>query len=280
MSPVFGRRSGGGSAKGRLIIAGVVALIAIIGYYSNSFLNPVTGRKQHIAMTVDQEIALGLQAAQEMAQQFGGLSPDPDAQAMVDRIGGAIASRIETATETYPFEFHVLADRQTVNAFALPGGQIFITEALMDRFETEGQLAGVLGHEIGHVVGRHSAEQLAKAELTQGLTGAAVIAAYDPENPGSIGTAQIAAIVGQIVNMKFSREHELESDRLAVRFIADAGYDPRALIHVMQILAEASGGAGPPEFMSTHPDPGNRIARIEEAIAAEFPNGLPDGLKP
>jgi predicted Zn-dependent protease len=279
VSPVFGRRSGG-SFKGRLVIAAIVAIIAIVGYYSNSFLNPVTGRKQHIAMTVDQEIALGLQAAPEMAQQFGGLAPDPGAQALVDSIGHAIATKIETATETYPFDFHVLADNQTVNAFALPGGQIFITEALMNRLETEGQLAGVLGHEIGHVLGRHSAEQLAKAQLTQGLTGAAVIAATDPNNPGSLGTAQIAAVVGQVINTKFSREHELESDRLAVRFIAEAGYDPRAMIRVMQILAEASGGGGPPEFMSTHPDPGNRIAEIERAIKEEFPQGLPDGLKP
>ena len=86
-----------------------------------------------------------------------------------------------------------------------------------------------------------------------------------------------SAVVGQLLTMRYSREHELQADRLGVRFMAQAGYDPRALIEVMHILA-ASGGAAPPEFFSTHPNPENRIAAIEEAIAQEFPNGVPDGL--
>ena len=159
-----------------------------------------------------------------------------------------------------------------------PGGQMFLTAALYDRLETEGQVAGVMAHEIGHVVARHSAERIAKAELTQGLTGAVVIASYDPDNPRSQQTAQAAAMIGQLVNMKFGRDDELESDRLAVRFMADAGYDPRSLIGVMEVLAEAGGPNRTPEFFSTHPNPENRIAEIREAIAAEFPNGVPEGL--
>jgi predicted Zn-dependent protease len=87
-------------------------------------------------------------------------------------------------------------------------------------------------------------------------------------------------VIGQLVNMKFGREDELESDQLGVRFISEAGYDPRALIGVMQILEEASGGGRTPEFFSTHPNPENRVARIEEAIQQQFPNGVPEGLKP
>ncbi len=91
----------------------------------------------------------------------------------------------------------------------------------------------------------------------------------------------IAMMIGNLVNMKYGREDELQSDRLGVRFMAEAGYDPNALIGVMKILEEASGGGGGrPEFFSTHPDPENRIARIQEAIQEEFPNGLPEGLKP
>jgi predicted Zn-dependent protease len=141
-------------------------------------------------------------------------------------------------------------------------------------------LAGVLGHEVGHVVGRHSAEHIAKQQLTQGLTGAVVLSTYDPNDPSSQRTAQIAMVIGQLVNMKFGREDELESDHLGVRFISEAGYDPRALIGVMQILEEASGGARQPEFFSTHPNPENRVARIEEAIQQQFPGGVPEGLKP
>lgn len=127
-------------------------------------------------------------------------------------------------------------------------------------------MAGVLGHEIGHVVARHSAEHIAKAQLTEGLTGAAVIATYDPDNPASANTAQVAALIGQLINLKFRRDDELESDFLGVCFMNDSGYNPEELISVMQILAQASQGNEPPEFFSTHPSPENRIQRIREAI--------------
>ena len=174
----------------------------------------------------------------------------------------------------------MLADQTTVNAFALPGGPVFITEALMRKLDTHGQLAGVLGHEIGHVVGRHGAEHIAKQQLTQGLTGAAVLATYDPQNPASRGSAADVAMIGQLVNMRFGRADELESDNLGVRFMAEAGYDPRAMKRVMEILAESGGGGRQPEFFSTHPNPENRIARIDEAIATQFPGGVPSGLEP
>jgi predicted Zn-dependent protease len=244
----------------------VVVIFSLISYFGSSQENPITGETQHIAMSVEQEIALGLQAAPEMAAQHGGLDPDPQAQALVDQIGQQIVQSSPASRSPYQFEFHLLEDPQTINAFALPGGQIFITRALFDRLTTEGQLAGVLGHEVGHVIGRHSAEHLAKAKLTEGLTGAAVIATYDPDNPGSVGTAQIAAMIGQLVNMKFGREDELESDFFGVCFIEDAGYDPNELIGVMEILGEANQGAAPPEFFSTHPSTGNRIEQIQSAI--------------
>lgn len=269
-----------GFGWGRILVALAIAGFSVISYCSSKSYNPVTDEEQYVAMTPEQEIALGLQAAPEMAQQFGGLDPDPDAQALVDRVGQGIVQNSGAGESGYPFEFHLLADQQTINAFALPGGQVFITSALFDQLTTEGQLAGVLGHEIVHVVGRHSSEQIAQQQLTQGLTGAAVMATYDPDNPSSQNTAQVALMIGQLVNLKFGRDDELESDRLGVRFMSESGYDPRAMIEVMQILANASQGNAPPEFFSTHPNPENRILRIEEAIQAEFPNGVPESLTP
>jgi predicted Zn-dependent protease len=260
------RRVGAGGCSGRLLIAVLIAGVSIITYLSSRQDNPVTGETQYVDLTPDQEIALGLQAAPEMAEQFGGLDPDQQGQAIVDQIGQEIVTRSPADETPYQYEFHLLGDPETINAFALPGGQIFITRALYDQLQTEGELAGVLGHEIGHVVGRHSAEHIAKAKLTEGIVGAAVIASYDPENPSSASYAQIAAIIGQLVNMKFGREDELESDFLGVCFIYDAGYDPRELIRVMQVLAQSRQGAAPPEFFSTHPNPENRIQRIEQAI--------------
>ncbi len=273
-----GRRGGG---SGRLIIAVILAVVAIAGYFlgTRNEFNPITQENQRISLTVQEEIALGLQSAPQMAAEFGGLDPDENLQAQVDAIGQELVASSDAKDTAYPFEFHLLADTQTVNAFALPGGQVFITRALLNLLDTEGELAGVLGHEIGHVVGRHSAEQIAKSQLIQGLAGAAGVGLYDPENPSSATAAQMAQLVGNMINMKYGRDDELQSDRLGVRFLAASGYDPHALIRVMEVLAGANGGARQPEFMSTHPDPGNRIEQIQKAIDEEFPNGVPDGLQ-
>jgi beta-barrel assembly-enhancing protease len=268
----YGRRSTG--IPIRLLIALVIAAISFFSYLGSRSENPVTGETQYVDMTPEQEIAMGLQAAPQMAQEYGGLYPNQQAQEYVKAVGQKIVASSVASQTPYRFDFHLLADEQTVNAFALPGGQIFITAALLDRLETEAQLAGVLGHEIGHVVGRHSSEHLAKQKLTQGLTGAVGVAA------GDYNAARMAQMVGAMINMQYGRSDELESDKLGVKFMTDAGYDPRALMRVMEILEEASGGARQPEFMSTHPNPGNRIAQIEQAIQEYYPNGLPEGLTP
>lgn len=268
----------GRSRSGRILMGLVLAALALITYFTSTSYNEITGETQRINITAQQEIALGLQAVPEMMAQFGGLDPSREAQAYVQAVGKQLVDNSAAANAPYQFEFYLLADTQTINAFALPGGHVFITAALYDRLETEGQLAGVLAHEIAHVVARHGAERIAQAQLTEGLTGAVVVASYDPDNPNSQYAAQMAQIVGQLVNMRYGREDELESDRLGVRFMAEAGYDPTALIGVMQILAEASAGNQQPEFFSTHPNPGNRIAQIEALIAEYFPEGVPDDL--
>lgn len=264
----------------RFIGAALIAVFSLITYYCNRSTNPVTGETQHVSMSAEQEIALGLQAAPQMAEQYGGLSQNAEVAARIKEIGQRIVSQTAASKSPYKFDFHLLADPKTVNAFALPGGQVFITEGILSQLKSEGELAGVLGHEIGHVVGRHSAEQVAKSQLTQGLSGAAAVAAYDPERPGTAAAAAGAAMVAKLMTLRFGREDELEADRMAVRFTADAGYDPRAMLGVMQTLERVGGGgARGPEFTQTHPNPGNRIAEIERAIQAEFPQGIPSGLK-
>jgi predicted Zn-dependent protease len=247
-------------------MAAAIAAFSLFSYFSSRQDNPVTGETQYIDITPEQEIALGLQAAPQMAAEFGGLDENAQDQAFVDEVGNRILQSSPAGTSPYEYDFHLLNDDQTINAFALPGGQIFITRALYDKLQTEQQLAGVLGHEIAHVVARHSAEHIAKAKLTEGLTGAAVIATYDPDNPASANSAQVAMLIGQLINLKFGRDDELESDYLGVCFMNDAGYDPNEMVSVMQVLEAAQTGDRPPEFFSTHPDPGNRIQRIQEAI--------------
>jgi len=262
----------------RLLIAVVIAVIGGLYYFCNTQQNPVTGEKQRVALSTEQEVALGLQTAPQMAAEFGGLHPDAAVQDYVEKLGERIVAESAAKGGDYQYDFHVLQDTETVNAFALPGGQVFITAALMRRLTDEDQLAGVLGHEIGHVVGRHSAEHLAKQQLTQVLVGAAGVAGSSEDSSGQQAAA-VAAMVGQVVNMRFGRKDELESDRLGVRFMSEAGHDPRSLKDVMRILAEASGGRGErPEFLSTHPDPGNRLQEIEAEIGRMFPGGVPQEL--
>ncbi len=263
--------------RGRLLIAAIVAAISLISYYSMRQQNPYTGEVQHISMDVDQEIALGLQMAPQMAQEMGGEDSDPEVRRLVEQVGSRVVDQGGAERTAYQFQFHALADPQTVNAFALPGGQIFITRGLLGHLENEAQLAGVLAHEVGHVVARHSAAQISKSQLAQGLVGAAGIAGSDDYSSGQ-HTAQVAAVVAQMMQLRYGRHDETQADTMGVRMMAAAGYDPRAMIDVMRILESASGGSGQPEFMSTHPDPGNRRQVIAAAIQREFPNGIPASL--
>ncbi len=249
----------GGGLKLRLLIGAGIILFSLFKYWGSAKTNPYTGRKQHINITTDQEIRMGLQSAPQMAQQHGGLYPDQAAQDLVDKVGRKLVNNSIARETGYRFDFHLLRDPQAINAFALPGGQVFITYALFSKLQNEDQLAGVLGHEVGHVVGRHSADRMAKQGLTQGILSGVSVG-------GGANAGQMAAQIANLVNMKYGREDELESDDLGVKFMLDAGYEPEQMIGVMRILKAASGGRRTPEFQSTHPDPENRIAKIKAAI--------------
>jgi predicted Zn-dependent protease len=179
----------------------------------------------------------------------------------VDEIGTRIINTDTVRGTPWRFSFDILDDPQTVNAFALPGGPIFITTALLNALDTEDEVAAVLAHEAVHVLARHSAQQIAQNDLTNGLIGAIGVAS------GDAGAAQTAAIIGQLINMSYGREDELQSDTLGICLMIEAGYDPNAMVEVMRVLEQASGGASGPEWFSTHPSPQNRIGQIEEAIA-------------
>jgi len=288
--PTFGRGAGGG-LKVRLLIALGIAAFAFLSYYMKpGDVNEITGVSERVAMTDEaQEIQLGLQAAPQMVSQHGGVTRSAGDQDRVDRIGWrlleALNNELDAWNREHPeaqrnnpyyndFRFTLLADKRTVNAFALPGGMVFVTHALYDQLETEGQLAGVLGHEIGHVIERHGNKRMAKQGLYQGLAGAMGVLG------GGGQGGQMGQMIASALSMKYGRDHELESDDWGVKLCGMAGYDPRSMKGVMKILEKATGGKGPPEFMSTHPKPANRVEYIEKAIQKYYPNGVPDGLRP
>ncbi|MCL5128952.1 M48 family metalloprotease [Algibacter sp. L4_22] len=247
----------GKNLKVRLLIGAAIALFFVFKRCSQREENPYTGRTQTISMNANEEIAIGLQSAPQMAQQHGGLHENNQYQALVGNVGNKLVNNSIAQETPYKYEFHLLADPNTINAFALPGGQIFITYALFSKLENEDQLAGVLGHEVGHVLGRHSAERIAESEYWQGLTTA-----------GSVGADMGSLVngIGQNTLLTNGRDDELESDELGVRFMLKAGYNPEEMIGVMEILKDAAGPNRVPEFKSTHPDPDNRIEKIREAI--------------
>lgn len=268
---VFGddRRRGGMSLSPRVVM-GLLIIVGTLLYHqfgTTTYQNEFTGRSQKLSLaTTEEEIALGLESAPQMIRESGGLSQDAKGRALVERVGARLIASTAARETSYQFKFHLLGDNETVNAFALPGGQIFITEALFRRLKSEDQLAGVLGHEMGHVVGRHSNEQMANTQMWSGLAqGVGVMTSDGHNNTG----AYIANMVAKWRVMTFSREDESESDALGVRFMIQAGYNPEALIGVMEILAQVSGGSSRSDFMSSHPNPANRMEHIREVIARE-----------
>lgn len=246
-----------GGIKFRLLIGLVVVAFAFVKKCGNKSVNPYTNRVQNISMSPQQEIQIGRESAPQMAQQHGGLHPDVKLQSFIDNIGNKLVHSSEARETPYKYDFHLLADNRSINAFALPGGQIFMTYGLLSRLKNEDQVAGVLGHEIGHVLGRHSAERVADSEFWRTISMGA-----------SVG-ADMGGVVSQYANgslLKNGREDELESDELGILFMINAGYDPYQMIEVMKVLKAAAGPNRVPEFQSSHPDPDNRIEHIRKAI--------------
>lgn len=257
-----GRGGGTGRFKLMLIIGLAMAAFQAFKYFTNTQINEITGESQKVQWTVEQEVQLGLQSFNQMANQHGGLHPDRKAQDYLDQVGFRLVNSVnEISNSDYKFDFHLLADPNAVNAFALPGGQCFITAALFNKLGSEDQLAGVLGHEVGHVVHRHGAERMAKTGFIQGLIQSVMLGSGGDRN-----VAQVANVIGQYSSMKYGRDQELESDDFGVYLMMESGYNPEELIKVMDILEEASGGSRTPEFQSTHPSPDNRREQITEAI--------------
>lgn len=249
-----------------IIIALLIAAFGLFMFYFQTEENPITGEKQHISISPEQEIKLGIQSAPEMAAQMGGEIPGSDPRTQeVQKLGRYIVSNTQAHKGPWKFQFHLLADPKTINAFALPGGQIFITLGLFNQLQSEAQLAGVLSHEIGHVIQRHAAEQMAKGQLGQLLVTATGIGTSDPNNPNSgyMGMA-IANIVNQMTQLHYSRSDELEADLWGLKLLKEAGYNPNAMVEVLDILEKSAPKGEQPEMLLTHPYPENRKKQIKE----------------
>jgi predicted Zn-dependent protease len=181
-----------------------------------------------------------------------------------------MANYTEADYPDLPWEFTLL-DSDVINAFALPGGKVFMSRGLAERLDNEAQLAGVLGHEIGHVTARHGNERISQQLLVAGIAvGATVAAGQSDSDAVKYGVPIAVGVGGQGYLLKFGRGQELEADRLGMRYMSYAGYDPYGQLQVMQVLAEASQGPRQPELLSTHPHPESRIQQIQDLLATEY----------
>lgn len=228
-------------------------------------VNPATGERELSLVSESQEIAMGREADPQISAQLG-LVDNPELQSYVSDLGHQLAAVSERPG--LPWTFRVIDD-PTVNAFALPGGFIYVTRGILAHFDSEAELAGVLGHEIGHVTARHSVSQISRQQLQQIGLGVGMVLSEDIRRVGGLLSAGM-----QLMNLSYSRGDETQSDELGLRYISREGYDPTSMIGVFEMLAQAGGGGEGriPEWQLTHPYPENRADNIRQTIAEEgFP---------
>jgi beta-barrel assembly-enhancing protease len=210
---------------------------------------------------VQDDIRLGQEASAEVSRQFPMLN-DPQTERYVESVGRRLVAAIppEFNQPAFRYEFDVVNARE-INAFALPGGPMFVNRGMIEAAKNEGEMAGVMAHEISHVALRHATAQATKQSSigsqlgTIGLIlGGAIL--------GGQGGAQIGAMGAQVLQTRYSRDYETQADILGSRIMANAGYDPRDLANIFQTIQQQSSGGRAPEWMSSHPDPGNRFEKI------------------
>lgn len=254
------------SGYARIILAILIAVIGYFAYLNRTEENPVTREMQHVSISPSDEIRMGLESAPVMAQKMGGELNDNDPKVkLVRQVGSHLVQNTVAKDSPWKFKFHVLADTSTVNAFALPGGQIFITQGLLDKLETEAQLSGVLAHEMGHVIERHAAQQMAKQELGQWFMIAVGTGASD-QDYGGYNPVLIAGIVNEMLQLRYGRKDESQADIWGIKLTSKVGLDPSAMIQVMEILKAESKGGHSLEIFQTHPNPDKRIKLIQEYL--------------
>jgi predicted Zn-dependent protease len=248
--------------------AGLAVVLA--GSLAACTTNMATGQKFFTTLSPEQEAQIGEEASPEMIAEFGGKTPSPELQAYITEVGMKLAAQVEDPQFKQLKWEYTLLDSPVVNAFALPGGKVFITRGLADKLTSEAQLAGVLGHETGHVSAQHTARRIGQATLLNAGLAAAGLAVGASGNEAAQKYGQYAlpalAVGGNLYLLKFGRDEESQADYLGMRYMAKAGWNPRAQEQVMEVLKSQEGGSSPPEFLSTHPIPATRIDDINSLL--------------
>ena len=223
-------------------------------------VNPISGEGRLMLLSEEQDLAIGRQYSREIEKEMGGAIPDTILQNYVNSVGqkvGAVSHRPDLE-----YQFTALEDK-TANAFALPGGYIFITRGMLEHLETESQLAAIISHEIVHVVARHASEAMSREIGIDILLSLAV-----PEDT-SKGVLTAVDLTRQIIGLRYSRDDEREGDIAGMDYMVRAGYDPYGMVETMEMLERQEKVRGI-EFLSTHPSPENRVSYLRDNIELRY----------
>lgn len=219
------------------------------------------------------DIALGKQVAVDAEKQLPSCNA-PQVDAYLTRLGQKLIAKLPTGGVSYPWEFHCVNDK-AVNAFALPGGYVFVNRGAIEVAENEAQLAGVMAHELSHVALRHGTTEATKAQAAR--VGVGILGTIFGGNAGGALLTELGKFSAGGVLLRYSRSAETEADVMGTQVLYDAGYDPRALAQFFEKLEAESKGQNPPEFFSDHPNPEHRVERVQEEI--DKLGGLPAQMK-
>ncbi len=249
----------------------------LVGSQLGCSTNPATGRSQLNLLSRSQEIALGDQAKSQLTSEYGGSIGDARVNSYFTNIGQGLSAQTESDYASLPWEFTLL-DSDVLNAFALPGGKVFVSRGLAEKMDSEAELAFVMGHEVGHVTARHVNERISRQMVLSGAVAAVAVGAQMSDRdvikyglPSLVGAGTGAYL------LKFGRDQESEADALGMRYMNRAGYNPYGAYEAMGILADAaSNSQRQPEFLSTHPYPETRLGQIQRRLQKDYPDALRD----
>lgn len=246
-----------------ILLAGVFILFQFLG--SEKYTNPETGRKAHVGLSQQEEMALGLQTYQKVLSESDTITSGPEYE-VVRKVAQKLAAATGAGAQGFEWQVSVVRNDQ-VNAFCLPGGKIVVYTGILPVAGGEAGLATVMGHEMAHATSRHGSQRIFQQNLTQtalmGVQGSLMDMDYTQQRT-LMGLIGAGAQYGFL--MPFGRGHESEADEIGLMYMARAGYDPRESIAFWERMAQASEGNQPPEFMSTHPSHGTRIEHLQELM--------------
>ncbi|HUE42562.1 MAG TPA: M48 family metallopeptidase [Candidatus Sulfotelmatobacter sp.] len=248
-------------------------LLLFAGYGAPAFAQRTQLKPPWNIYSPQTDIQVGKQNAQLMMQKLP-LCNDPKVDQYLTNLGMKLVSKLDQRGVTYPWEFHCVNDK-SINAFALPGGYVFVNRGAIESADNESQLAAVMGHELSHVTLRHGTAQATKAQFAQGAAGI-FGGIFGGSTGGALLTQGVALGAGGLL-LRYSRGDETQADVSGTQVLYDTGYDPRAMSQFFEKLEGEAKGNNPPQFLSDHPNPGNRVERVNEEI--DKLGGVPPNAK-